>query len=97
MRSGTDVERRRVFDTFEKADVDLQFRITALLRAQSVTLAGQSSTLGEDDQGKFDTAVQGLQAAAAAFENHMAAQARTKYGIEDISNANQQTQKPESP
>ena len=97
MRSGSDAEKRLVFDTFERADLDLQFRITALLKAQSVTLAGQSSTLGESDQSRFDIAVQGLQTAASAFESHMAAQARNKYGIENIAAENQNKPKSDTP
>lgn len=85
MRNGNDIEKSAIFDTFERADVDLQYRITALLRAQSVTMAGEKSTVGETDQEKFNVAVAGLQNAATMFESQMANQARVKYGINDVS------------
>ena len=81
MRNGTQEEQRLMFDTFEKTDEELQYRITTLLKAQSVTMSGERSKLGEEDQPKFDAAVSNLQAAATSFENNMGVHARAKYEI----------------
>lgn len=81
MRNGTKEEKSLVYDTFEKTDVELQFRITALMQAQSMIMAGEASKLGPDDQGKFNTAVSNLNSAATIFEGYMAAQAKEKYQI----------------
>lgn len=97
MRNGTDADKRKVFDTFENADVELQFRITALMRAQSVTMDGEASTLGAEDQPKFDTAVSNLQSAATSFEAHMAAHARAKYEITPDGVDNQDKPKSDTP
>lgn len=81
MRNGTDDDRRLLFDTFEKTDGELQFRVTALMKDQSLFMGGEASALGEEDQVKFNASVSNLQTAATSFQDYMAAHAQNKYAI----------------